>query len=317
MSSTLSNSRNLSTLEASEPSIYINYVFENITRERIIETFTEVFAGDYVERLDMVRKTNTDTEEEYFSVFVHLKTWPTGQAFQNIRQKLIDGKDFKLVYDSPWFWKCCASKMPKPSNKPKVRLSPFISCDDDEDKPVARKVAVKSKLARRADVIAEEKTDETKTMTKTMTKTKTKTIKTKKTKDNAEDNVEVVAPVVAPVVAAKKTKTNRKDGAGAGAVATADAKHIATKTKTTKKVVVLQNSVRPISSDDEVPKYAVRTAVVDAASVSSDTYLLAYNSIGAPRVDSIEESNAGSSAESSKSNDSESNDSESNDDESS
>ena len=311
MSSTLSNSRNLSTLEASEPSIYINYVFENITRERIIETFTEVFAGDYVERLDMVRKTNTDTEEEYFSVFVHLKTWPTGQAFQNIRQKLIDGKDFKLVYDSPWFWKCCASKMPKPSNKPKVRLSPFISCDDDEDKPVARKVVVKSKLARRADVNAEEKTDET----KTKTKTKTKTIKTKKTEDNAE----VVAHVVAPVVAAKKTKTIRKDGAGAGAgaVATADAKPIAAKTKPNKKVVVLQMSGRPISSDDEVPKYAVRTAVVDASSVSTDNYLLAYNSLGAPRVNSIEESNADSSAASSKSNDSESNDSESDDDESS
>ena len=307
MSSTLSNSRNLSTLEASEPSIYINYVFENITRERIIETFTEVFAGDYVERLDMVRKTNTDTEEEYFSVFVHLKTWPTGQAFQNIRQKLIDGKDFKLVYDSPWFWKCCASKMPKPSNKPKVRLSPFISCDDDEDKPVARKVAVKSKIARRADVNAEEKTDATKT-------TKTKTIKTKKTEDNAE--------VVAPVVAAKKTKTIRKDGAGAGAgagaVATADAKPIAAKTKPIKKVVVLQMSVRPISSDDEVHKYGVRTAVVDASSVSSDNYLLAYNSLGAPRVNTIEESNADSSAASSKSNEiesSESNDNESNDDE--
>ena len=302
MSSTLSNSRNLSTLEASEPSIYINYVFENITRERIIETFTEVFAGDYVERLDMVRKTNTDTEEEYFSVFVHLKTWPTGQAFQNIRQKLIDGKDFKLVYDSPWFWKCCASKMPKPSNKPKVRLSPFISCDDDEDKPVARKVVVKSKLARRADVNAEEKTDETKTKTKT-TKTKTKTIKTKKTEDNAEDNAEVVAPVVA----AKKTKTNRKDEAGA--VAIADAKPIAAKTKPINKVVVLQMSVRPISSDDEDPKYAVRTAVVDASSVSAD------NSLGAPRVNSIEESNAASSVESSKSNDSESNDNESSDDE--
>ena len=150
MSSTLSNSRNLSTLEASEPSIYINYVFENITRERIIETFTEVFAGDYVERLDMVRKTNTDTEEEYFSVFVHLKTWPTGQAFQNIRQKLIDGKDFKLVYDSPWFWKCCASKMPKPSNKPKVRISPFfISCDEDEDKPAERSSVADAKPARK------------------------------------------------------------------------------------------------------------------------------------------------------------------------
>ena len=308
MSSTLSNSRIGVATDAAEPSIYINYVYENITRERIIETFTEVFAGEYIERVDMVRKTNTETKEEYFSVFIHLTSWPTGQAFQNIRQKLIDGKDFKLVYDSPWFWKCCASKMPKPSNKPKVRLSPFISCDDDEDKPVARKVFVKSKLARRADVNAEEKTDETKTKIKT-TKTKTKTINTKKTEDNAEDNAEVVAPVVA----AKKTKTNRKDEAGA--VAIADAKPIAAKTKPIKKVVVLQMSVRPISSDDEDPKYAVRTAVVDASSVSADNYLLAYNSLGAPRVNSIEESNAASSVESSKSNDSESNDNESSDDE--
>jgi hypothetical protein len=154
MSSTLSNSRSGVAMDAAEPSIYINYVYENITRERIIETFTEVFAGEYIERVDMVRKTNTETEEEYFSVFIHLTSWPTGQAFQNIRQKLIDGKDFKLVYDSPWFWKCCASKMPKPSNKPKVRLSPFISCDEDEDKHVARSSA-DAKTARKSSVLSQ------------------------------------------------------------------------------------------------------------------------------------------------------------------
>jgi hypothetical protein len=312
MSSTLSNSRSGVAMDAAEPSIYINYVYENITRERIIETFTEVFAGEYIERVDMVRKTNTETEEEYFSVFIHLTSWPTGQAFQNIRQKLIDGKDFKLVYDSPWFWKCCASKMPKPSNKPKVRLSPFISCDDDEDKPAARSVVVKAKPARRTNVVAEAKPDETKT------KTKTKIIKTKTKK--TEDDAEVVASVAVPVADAKKTKAIRKDGAGAGAVAIADAKRIAAKTKTTKKVVVLEQSTRSVSRNDETPKYAVRTAVVDAASVTSDTYLLAYNSIGAPRVDSIAESHADSTAESSSKNnssDGESNDSESNDDESS
>ena len=150
MSSTLSNSRSGVAMDAAEPSIYINYVYENITRERIIETFTEVFDGEYIERVDMVRKTNTETEEEYFSVFIHLTSWPTGQAFQNIRQKLIDGKDFKLVYDSPWFWKCCASKMPKPSNKPKVRISPFfISCDEDEDKPAERSSVADAKPARK------------------------------------------------------------------------------------------------------------------------------------------------------------------------
>ena len=155
MSSTLSNSRSGVAMDAAEPSIYINYVYENITRERIIETFTEVFAGEYIERVDMVRKTNTETEEEYFSVFIHLTSWPTGQAFQNIRQKLIDGKDFKLVYDSPWFWKCCASKMPKPSNKPKVRISPFfISCDEDEDKPAARSSA-DAKPARKSSVLSQ------------------------------------------------------------------------------------------------------------------------------------------------------------------
>ena len=155
MSSTLSNSRIGVATDAAEPSIYINYVYENITRERIIETFTEVFAGEYIERVDMVRKTNTETEEEYFSVFIHLTTWPTGQAFQNIRQKLIDGKDFKLVYDSPWFWKCCASKMPKPSNKPKVRISPFfISCDEDEDKPAAKSSA-DAKPARKSSVLSQ------------------------------------------------------------------------------------------------------------------------------------------------------------------
>ena len=155
MSSTLSNSRIGVAMDAAEPSIYINYVYENITRERIIETFTEVFAGEYIERVDMVRKTNTETEEEYFSVFIHLTSWPTGQAFQNIRQKLIDGKDFKLVYDSPWFWKCCASKMPKPSNKPKVRISPFfISCDEDEDKPAAKSSA-DAKPARKSSVLSQ------------------------------------------------------------------------------------------------------------------------------------------------------------------
>lgn len=123
--------------------------------------------------------------------------------------------------------------MPKPSNKPKVRLSPFISCDDDEDKPAARSVVVKTKPVRRTNVVvvaAEAKHDEIKTKTKII-KTKTK-----KSEDNAEDNAEVTASVAV----AKKTKPIRKTDA---------------KTKTTKKTAVLEqehnSSVAESSNDDE------------------------------------------------------------------
>jgi len=101
-----------------EPSICIPRVFSNICQYRIKEIFQKIFGIDSIERVDIVRKKNDGAYNggaynggAYNKVFVHFWDWPIEHA--EIRKKLMDGKEIKIVYEQPWFWKCSASRSKK------------------------------------------------------------------------------------------------------------------------------------------------------------------------------------------------------------
>ena len=101
-----------------EPSICIPRVFSNICEYRIKEIFQKVFGIDSIERVDIVRKKiggayngGEYNDGAYNKVFVHFWDWPIEHA--EIRKKLMDGKEIKIVYEQPWFWKCSASRSKK------------------------------------------------------------------------------------------------------------------------------------------------------------------------------------------------------------
>ena len=98
----------------SEPSICIPRAFKSITRKEIYDVVERLDLGA-VERIDMVAKTNA-RGECYNKVFIHFKMWnKKSEVAQNTRAQLLRGEEVKIVYSEPWFWKCTASRVEKPT----------------------------------------------------------------------------------------------------------------------------------------------------------------------------------------------------------
>jgi hypothetical protein len=97
-----------------EPSICIPRVFMSTTRKDIYDTVEKLGLGA-VDRIDLVFKTN-DRGEPYNKVFIHFKVWNTkDETARATREKLLKGEEIKIVYRDPWFWKCTASRVEKPT----------------------------------------------------------------------------------------------------------------------------------------------------------------------------------------------------------
>jgi len=91
------------------PSLCIPRVFPNIDEHRIREIFDELKMGE-IERIDIVKK-QTEKGEKFNRVFIHWKYWSTGGNADISRERLLNGKEIKIIYDDPWFWKVSAYKM--------------------------------------------------------------------------------------------------------------------------------------------------------------------------------------------------------------
>jgi len=108
-----------------EPSLCIPRTFSNITWQKVKEVFEQLFGKGSIERVDVVKKTN-ENGDSFNRVFVHFKKWPSDQANQEIRQRILDGEEIKIVYDEPWFWKCSKSRVAKPTGERGARRAPYI-----------------------------------------------------------------------------------------------------------------------------------------------------------------------------------------------
>ena len=101
------------------PSICIPRTFPTIrgeqTKRAVFRTFKDLRIG-HIERIDTVHKTDRNGER-YCTVYVHLRWYTDNKLACETRQKLVDGKEIKIVYDEPWFWKCTASTIEKPENR--------------------------------------------------------------------------------------------------------------------------------------------------------------------------------------------------------
>ena len=59
-------------------------------------------------------------------MFVHFVEWAADEVSQDVRQKLIDGKTIKIVYDEPWYWKCSMSRIRRPEKR-YIDNKPYIA----------------------------------------------------------------------------------------------------------------------------------------------------------------------------------------------
>ena len=113
------------TTVVTEPSICIPRTLNNVTWFQVKNTFEELMGKGTVERVDIVSKSSYADAQPFCRIFVHFRYWPNTPEITAIRDRLVAGETIKVVYDNPWFWKCSASRIPKPEkNTPKT--APYI-----------------------------------------------------------------------------------------------------------------------------------------------------------------------------------------------
>jgi len=118
------------------PSLCIPRVFPNINEMRIRKIFDELNMG-LIQRIDVVSKT-TEKGEKFNRVFVHFSKWNNNETTNLARERLINGKEIKIIYDDPWFWKVSAYRPKEESTTEKkaprpVKRAARISFDEDNN----------------------------------------------------------------------------------------------------------------------------------------------------------------------------------------
>jgi hypothetical protein len=121
-------------------SICIPRAFENISETRVRNVFDKL--GIFtIDRVDVVSRKN-EKGQPYKRFFIHIKNWAQTSDAQKAKERLIAGKELKIVYDDPWFWKvglntwAPKSQQPKPllnDRKPSIRLEFEEDQDQDQD----------------------------------------------------------------------------------------------------------------------------------------------------------------------------------------
>jgi hypothetical protein len=125
------------TLPINIPSLCIPRVFSNIDERRIRHIFDELNMG-IIERVDIVSKT-TEKGEKFNRVFVHFRRWFSNSNADTARERLLNGKEIKIIYDEPWFWKVSAYRPPQEERQRASHTShpqkkkPTLQFEDSDD----------------------------------------------------------------------------------------------------------------------------------------------------------------------------------------
>lgn len=103
----------LKTLPRNIPVLCIPRVCQNINESSIRKIFNELNMGT-LERIDIVGKKNDNINKKNNKdinlnrVFIHFREWNDSENAQTARELLLAGKEIKIIYDDPWFWKISA-----------------------------------------------------------------------------------------------------------------------------------------------------------------------------------------------------------------
>ena len=97
------------------PSICIPRILPGVTEQAVRDVFERVMHCKCVERVDIVSKHHNGPDNGgYQRAFIHFSHCPNNETADFVRQRIQSGLPVNVVYDEPWFWKCSASRIPKP-----------------------------------------------------------------------------------------------------------------------------------------------------------------------------------------------------------
>lgn len=134
----MESSINYRSIPANVPVMCIPRVFSNIGEQRIKHIIQDLRLGP-VEKIDIINKQSTDGAK-FNCVFIHLKYWAKSEQAYEARERLLQGKEIKIVYDEPWFWKVSAYRTQQSNstnthrreNSRHQRKQPMLIMSDDE-----------------------------------------------------------------------------------------------------------------------------------------------------------------------------------------
>jgi len=97
------------------PVLCIPRVYKNIDENYIRNIFSELNMGE-LERIDIVNKKN-NKGDNYNRVFIHYRIWNDTPNAIYARERLMNGKDIKIMYDDLWYWKISIYREPDKNHK--------------------------------------------------------------------------------------------------------------------------------------------------------------------------------------------------------
>jgi hypothetical protein len=90
-------------MSTSTISLCIPRVFTNITENQIRSIFEELSLG-VIRKIDIVSITS-QKGDNFNRVFIHFDKWFDNANANQTIERLQSGKDIKIMYEDPWFWK--------------------------------------------------------------------------------------------------------------------------------------------------------------------------------------------------------------------
>jgi hypothetical protein len=101
----------MTKLESNElmcPSLCIPRVVAGINKEQVLKIIQSLHLG-IIQRIDMIQK-KTEKGEMFSRVFIHFSKWNDSEVAVQAKERILSGKDIKVIYDEPWFWKISANR---------------------------------------------------------------------------------------------------------------------------------------------------------------------------------------------------------------
>ena len=90
------------------PSLCIPRVVAGINKEQVLKIIQSLHLG-IIQRIDMIQK-KTEKGEMFSRVFIHFSKWNDTDVALQAKERILAGKDIKVIYDYPWFWKISANR---------------------------------------------------------------------------------------------------------------------------------------------------------------------------------------------------------------
>ena len=104
-----------SSKETACPSLCIPRVVAGVSKDQVLKIIQSLHLG-IIQRIDMIQK-KTEKGEVFSRVFIHFSKWNNSEVAVQAKERILSGKDIKVIYDDPWFWKISVNRSTLSVNK--------------------------------------------------------------------------------------------------------------------------------------------------------------------------------------------------------